>query len=274
MRCNRRAASGVQWRVFFQSRQVAKSLCILALASSGAVAQVSKFEGRPIVDITFSPEQPLDPADLATAQPLKMGEPLRAEDVARAIDGLFATGRFEDIVVEAEPAANGVRIIFAVKNTWFVGGVSVEGRVNQSPNRGQVLSAARFNLGAPFEDQDVTTAVSSIQRLLESNGFYEATVTPSIQRDSKAQQVFVTFTVKEHKRAKYETPVIHDETMAGETRLSNDTILRATGWRIPIIHWWRHVTNSRTRSGVRGLLNKYERQDRLKARSGFEEAGL
>ena len=65
---------------------------------TSAAAQVSQFEGRPIVDIAFSPEQPLDPADLAKAQPLKKGEPLRAEDVARAIDGLFATGRFEDIV--------------------------------------------------------------------------------------------------------------------------------------------------------------------------------
>jgi outer membrane protein insertion porin family len=266
VRCNRRAASSVQWRVFFQPCQVAKSLCILALAVSSAVGQVSKFEGRPIVDITFSPEQPLDPADLAKALPLKKGEPLRAEDVAHAIDGLFATGRFEDIVVEAEPSADGVRVIFAVKTTWFVGGVSVEGKVNQSPNRGQVLSAARFSLGEPFQDQDVTNAVSSIQRLLESNGLYEATVTPAIQRDSKAQQVFVTFTVKEHKRAKYEMPLIRDETIAGETRLSNDTILRATGWRIPIIHWWRHVTNSRTRGGIRGLRAKYEKKDRLKAK--------
>jgi outer membrane protein insertion porin family len=173
---------------------------------------------------------------------------------------------FEDIVFEAEPSDNGVRIIFAVKNTWFVGGVSVEGRVNQSPNRGQVQSAARFSLGGPFQDQDVDNAVSSIQRLLESNGLYEATVTPSVQRDSHAQQVFVTFTVKEHQRAKYEMPVIHDETMAGETRLSNDTILRVTGWRIPIIHWWRHVTNSRTRGGVRSLLAKYEKKDHLKAK--------
>jgi outer membrane protein insertion porin family len=245
---------------------VVKSLCILAIALSSAAGQVSQFEGQPIVDITFAPVQPLDPADLAKAQPLKKGELLKAEDVARAIDGLFATGRFEDIVVEAEPSAGGIRIIFAVKNTWFVGGVSVEGKASQSPNRGQVASAARFNLGVPFHDVDVSNATSSIQRLFESNGLYEATVTPSIERDNKAQQVFITFTVKEHKRAQYEMPVIHDETMAGETRLSNDTILHATGWRIPIVHWWRHVTNSRTRNGVRSLLAKYEKKDRLKAK--------
>ena len=252
--------------MIFQPRQVLKSLCILALGLSSAVAQVSLFEGRPIVEITFSPTQPLDPADLATAQPLKKGEPLRAADVARAIDGLFATGRFEDIAVEAEAAPAGVHIIFVVKNTWFAGGISVAGKVSQSPNRGQVTSAARFTLGEPFRDQDVTDGAASIQKLFQNNGLYEATVTPTVERDSQAQQAFVTFTVKEHKRAKYEMPVVQDDTPAGETKLSNDTILRATGWRIPIVHWWRHVTNTHTRNGVRRLRAKYEDKDRLKAK--------
>jgi outer membrane protein insertion porin family len=256
--CNQRGVTSVQWWV--------KSLSILALAAASAVGQVSQFEGRPIVDITFSPEQPLDPADLAKAQPLKIGKPLKAEEVARAIDGLFATGRFEDIVVEAEPSGTGIRIVFAIKYSWFTGGVSVEGKADQPPNRGQVTSAARFNLGEPFHDVDVTNGVASIQRLLESNGFYGAIVTPSVERDNKAQQVFVTFKVKEHERAKYEMPLIQDQTPAGESKLSDDTILRATGWRLPIVHWWRKVTNSRTRSGVRGLQEKYEKKDRLKAK--------
>ena len=245
-------------------------MCLLALGLAGAVshgiAQVSQFEGQRIVEITFSPSQPLDPADLATAQPLKVGEPLRATDVSHAIDGLFASGRFDDIAVEAEAATGGVHITFVVKNTWFVGGISIDGKVSQSPNRGQVTSAARFSLGEPFHDQDVTNGAASIQKLFESNGLYEATVTPAVQRDPQTQQAFVTFTVKEHKRAKYEAPIVQDETPAGEAKLSNNTILRATGWRVPIIHFWRHVTNTRTRNGVRGLRAKYESKDRLKAK--------
>lgn len=256
--------------MIFQPRQVRKSLCLLALGLASAVsqgyAQVPQFEGQRIVEITFSPAQPLDPADLAIAQPLKIGDPLRAADVSHAIDGLFATGRFEDIAVEAEAASGGVHINFVVKNTWFAGGISIDGKVSQSPNRGQVTSAAHFSLGEPFHDQDVTNGAASIQKLFENNGLYEATVTPAVERDPQTQQAFVTFTVKEHKRAKYEAPVVQDETPAGEAKLSNDTILRATGWRVPIIHFWRHVTNTRTRNGVRGLRAKYESKDRLKAK--------
>lgn len=233
---------------------------------SGAMAQVSQFEGRRIVDIQFAPPAPLDPGDLAKAQPLKKGEPLRAQDVARAIDGLFATGRFDDIVAEAEPLGDGVIVRFLTKNVWFVGGVSVEGKIIADPNRGQVTSAAQFSLGNPFHEEDVTHAAQSIQHLLESNGLYEAKLTPTIERDNEAQQVFITFQVKGGKRAKYELPVIQ-----GDSKLPDSTIVRATGWRLPIIHWWRQVTDSRTHKGIQGVLGKYQSQDRLTARVDLQK---
>jgi len=230
--------------------------------AGSAAAQISQFEGQTITEIQFSPNQPLDPVDLAKAQPLKKGEPLHANDVANAIDGLFATGRFEDILVESEPSPGGVLVRFVVKNTWFVGGVAVEGKIGEPPNRGQVRTAAQqFSLGMPFQEEDLAKATASIQHLLEQNGFYEARVVPTTQRNDRAQQVFITFTAREGKRAKYDMPVVE-----GDSKLSNDTILHATGWRLPVIHWWRQVTEARTRNGVRGLLSKYEKQDRLKAR--------
>jgi outer membrane protein assembly complex protein YaeT len=131
----------------------------------------------------------------------------------------------------------------------------------EAPNRGQLTSAVNLSLGAPFHEEDVTHAVESMQHLLEANGLYEAEVTPSIERVDKAQQVFLTFRVKGGKRAKYSTPVVE-----GQSMLSDDTILRITGWRIPIIHLWRHVTDARTRKGVQNLLAKYEKQNRLLAR--------
>src|SRR5260370_20396414 len=211
-------------------RRVSQCLCLLALLAARAAAQVSEFEGRPIADIQFSPAQILDPTDLARVFPLKKGEPLRAETVARAIDGLFATGRFEDIVVEAEPSGGGVLLRFVTKNTWFVGGVTVSGKASAPPNRGQLESAAQFSLGAPFQEEDLTKAVEAMKRLLDSDGLYETEVKPSVERDPEAQQVFITFTIREGKRAKSEMPIVE-----GKSNLSESAILRITGWRLPVI---------------------------------------
>ena len=238
--------------------QLLAAACVLVLDLH---AQVSQFEGKPIVGIQFSPRQVLDTADLAKAQPLRLGEPLRAKVVAAAIDGLFATGQFDDIVVEAEPSGNGVIIRFVTQNRWFMGGVTVDGGINTPPNRGQIISATQLSLGAPFHEQDLTHALEGMKHLFEANGLYEAEIVPRVDRDSNTQQVFVTFKIKERKRAKYEMPAINSD-----VKLSDATIVRATGWRVPVIHWWRQVTEARTRKGLLGIVARYQNDDRLIAR--------
>src|SRR5258706_1057440 len=170
-------------------------LGVWALASwgLGSPATPSEFEGKPILDIQFSAPQPLDAKDLARIQPLKKGQPLRAEDVSNAIDGLFATGRFADIIVEAEASGSGVMIRFVTQNVKFVGDVSVAGKLMDSPNRGQTFQALNLSIGAVFHEEDVTHAVESLQRLLESNGLYEAQVTPTVTPDDVNQLVSIIF---------------------------------------------------------------------------------
>jgi outer membrane protein insertion porin family len=241
--------------------KVVLHLLTFGLLAGNANAQSAALIGRRIVDIQYSPAQILTPEDLNEAQPLKKGEILRDQDVGDAIDRLFATGRFEDIVAEAEPSGEGVIVRFITTQAYFIGGMSVEGKISAPPNRGEMASTARLTLGSVFRQEDVDRAVTRIKRLFTSNGLYEAEVTPEIRKSAYAEQVFVTFHVKAGKRAKYDTPVIH-----GETKLSDGAILRATGWRVPLIHWWRHVTDARTRRGVQGILGKYQKQDRLTAR--------
>jgi len=247
--------------VCYALRRIAGVMCVLAfLGVFRAAAQPSAYEGKTIVDVQFPNGQPLDPADLARVQPLKPGQPLRSEDVAHAIDGLFGTGLFSDIAVEAEPSGNGVIVRFVTTHALFLGGVTVQGRVLESPNKAQIEGAGQFSLGTPFHEAEVQTALSSMRRLFDSNGLYEAQIDPSVERDNDSQQIFLTFHVKTGKRAKYEMPAIN-----GAAKLPDATILRATGWRLPIIHWWRHVSSTRTRGGVQGVLNKYGKQDRLLA---------
>jgi outer membrane protein insertion porin family len=238
------------------------AFAVLAVAGrSESAAQVASFEGKRIAEIQYSPAQILDPADLASAQPLKKGEPLRAQDVADAIDALFATGRFQDIAVEAEPVSEGVIVRFVTQPQSFIGAVNVEGKLSSPPGEGELRSNSQLTLGAAFREEDIDRAISGMTRLLKSNGLYDASIEPRIERSNDAQQVFITFHVKAGRRAKYEMPEIH-----GGRLLPENTILRATGWRLPIVHWWRQVTSARTRSGVQHLQAAYQKKDRLLAR--------
>ncbi|HEY4089183.1 MAG TPA: BamA/TamA family outer membrane protein [Bryobacteraceae bacterium] len=240
-------------------------LAILALAcAANSSAQIAQFEGQKIADIQYSPAPILDPADLAVVQLLQKGDTLHALDVGDTIDAMFATGRFADIVVEAEKApAGGVTVHFVLTPQLYVGGSTVDGKFNNPPNRAELESGSQLVLGTPFRDEDLKGSVDRMTRLFRSNGLFEATVEPKIERpptgaDTDVQQVFVTFQVKPGNRSKYGMPVIE-----GAGPLSDDTVLKATGWRYPLIHWWKHVTSERTRSGVAGVQARYQKDDRL-----------
>ncbi|HYI93857.1 MAG TPA: BamA/TamA family outer membrane protein [Bryobacteraceae bacterium] len=226
--------------------------------SQVCLAQGPALIGRRIAAIEYSPAGILHSSDLERIAVLKVGENLRAEDIGSTIDRLFATGRFADVVAEAEPSGEGVTIRFVGTAARFVGGVSVEGKVNDPPSRGEIVSTTRLQLGAPFFEEDLKRAMSRMDRLFSSNGLYEAKVTPEVGSPGEAQNVFITLRVDPGKRARYKMPIIR-----GETKLKESTIVRATGWRWPFIRKWRRVTSARTREGVQGILEKYQKQERL-----------
>jgi outer membrane protein assembly complex protein YaeT len=241
-----------------QSYFFSRCACLATFIAATCAAQSTEYLGRPIRSIEYAHPEALAPADLQRVSVLKVGDTLRAEDVAEAIDRLFATGRFRDIGVDAIPMDTGVAIRFVTEPAQFLGGYAVKVSMDQPPNRGEITSAAQLQLGAPFRQEDVSSAVGRIDDLLKSNGLYEGRTAPEVKATPTEEQVFVTFNVTTGKRAKYEMPVIR-----GETGLSDGVIVRATGWRIPLIHWWRHVEAVRTRNGVQGVLGRYQKDDRL-----------
>src|SRR5579872_7309509 len=132
---------------------------VAALAQDSANGGSPVFEGRTIGRIDFSPpDQPLPRSELDRLLPLHVGSPLRQADVQQALQKLFDTGRFSDVSIDAEPLANGVALRISTALTYFVGGVSFAG-VADPPNRNQLLTATKLELGMPFTDSQMPQAV-------------------------------------------------------------------------------------------------------------------
>ena len=235
---------------------------LLVFVCTQASAQTRIFDGRKIIEVRYEwTDPPLAQEDLDRAQPLKPGAILHGDDLASAIDALYATGRFEDIQVDAEPSGpDGVVLRFLTKPAWFVGHIGIEGKTPVPPNRGQLANTTQLTMGTPFREEDMVAAQSNLKRLLESNGLFDATITPHAERVERTQTVNFTFVLTPGKRARYSAPVV-----AGVPKLSDAAIIRATGWRVLLIGRWRQVTQEKTRGGVDGLLKRYQKQDRLTA---------
>jgi outer membrane protein assembly complex protein YaeT len=162
--------------------------------------------------------------------------------------------------VDARAEGNDVVIRFITKQTYFVGHVGVLGPIADPPNRAQLVSTAKLDLGAPFRPELLETAQKQIEQLFVANGLYEAKVSMGASEESTTQEVNVNITVDPRHRAHYQAPVIQ-----GNTKLPDATIIKATGWRVRFIGRWRQVTESLTNTGVQGVQRRYQKDDRLTA---------
>ena len=116
---------------------------------------VEDYEGKPVASITFEPNLiPFSASELAEIVLLKKGEPLRLTDVRASIERLFATGRYDDIVVDARLENGQVAITFLTKGNWFVGQVAVQG-ASAPPSGGQLVNATDLDLGTLFREESL-----------------------------------------------------------------------------------------------------------------------
>ncbi|MEO8595696.1 MAG: outer membrane protein assembly factor BamA [Candidatus Solibacter sp.] len=219
-----------------------------------------------MVNIRFEPaEQPLEGAELFEMLPLKRDQLLRMAVVRASIERLFATGRYRDIQVDAEPYNGGVIVKFLTTNSWFVGNVSVGGNVDDPPPQGQLANASRLDLGQPYTDRDLDVAVASQRRLLESNGLYLSSIRPVFDYDNAHQQINIRFEIDSGRRARFGAPEL-----LGDFKLDPDRILSATKFRRWIIHTWKPVSQLRVRQGLDGVRSLLQKENRLEAKVGLE----
>ncbi len=248
-------------------RQVLSVFAVcLHLASARAQelppASAQNLDGKRIASITFDPaRQPLELSEIREILPLKPDDLYRPAAVRRAIERLYATGRYRDIQVDATPVADRVALRFITTNSWFTGHVSVEGSLSDPPSHEQLAGAAGLELGLPYDPAQVTAGEENLRRMLLANGYLNATVSHREEPDTTWQQINVVYLVNSGKRIKYKTP----EFKGDMSVLSAHDATRATGWPRFLVPGYRGITQNRTRTGVDNIRAKYQTANRLKA---------
>ncbi len=238
----------------------------LSLLPQAIVAQYRQFEGQKVTVIRFDPaEQPLDPAEIHRILPLKTGEPLNPATVRASLERLFATGRYADISVDAQPYQDGIAITFITRHSWFVGGVRAEGQIDTPPGANQLANAGNLDLGTPFSDAKVQSAVTAQKRLMEANGLFRTEVKPIFEWDDNYEQVRITFEVDSGRRARFAPPKV-----TGDLKADFDRILKALKFRRWLIHTWKPMTQARVQEGLEGVRQFYQKQNRLEAKVSLE----
>lgn len=131
--------------------------------------------------------------DLSQLHP---SDTLTRAGLQQALRKLYGSGRFADLKAECLAANAGqAEISFISTPNFFVGLVAVQG-APQRPTESQIANASKLELGQLLTPEKMTTAVGSIQHLMQQNGYYGATVSHSERTDALTEQVAVTFRIQ------------------------------------------------------------------------------
>ena len=237
-------------------------LLILILSGSAATAACDEMQGVPVREIRLQAPTPGDQERLRELLAIRQDDLYELDKIRASIERLYATGRFFDIQVDAQRRADGITLTFMTKENYFIGGVFVEG-VPEPPNRAQLVSATRLELGELWTEQKQARAIEGLRRVLEEDGLYQARIEPREQLHPETQQVDLFFTVTPGERAR-----IAEVNLAGA---SGPAFPAEQSKRVAGLKPGQELTGRRLQNALTRLRQHYQKKGYLEATLGVAE---
>ena len=185
----------------------------------------------------------------------EIGRPLDKQKIRESILSLYATGRFANIRVEAEPTLqNELTLTFIGKENFFVGPVSVVG-APKHPTANQLVNASKLELGELFTTDKLNRAMTSMKSVLNEGGFYKADIAHEENYDTNAQLVSIFFRIIPGLPAR-----VGAVTVEGDSGYAVETVER-----IAHLQSGDTVTSDRATRALQRLRKNYQKQKRLEA---------
>src|SRR5208282_4608679 len=164
-------------------------LCSL-LAGTSLRAQEAQIEGQKVAEISIVDDTGKPVFGPAATLPLEIGKPFDFGAERESLRVLYRTGDYADIRVTTTPAAEGMRVKFAVQRNFYNNVVRVEG-LKEPPTEAAALASMRLTLGEPFRESSLREAIDRLKDTLSSEGLYEADVKWSLTPHEATRQMDV-----------------------------------------------------------------------------------
>jgi outer membrane protein insertion porin family len=185
----------------------------------------------------------------------QVGQPLDREKVRQSLKSLYATGRFQDLIVEAEQQSpQELTLVFVAEPNYFIGSITGDGGPKH-PADSQLLDSTKLQLGEVLTRPMVQQAIERMQVILRDNGYYRAKITEMESIRADVQLVDIHFHIEPGPQAR-----IGQISVEGDAGLSAHELVQITGLKAG-----RRLTQDRLTSGLQKLRKKYTSQKRLES---------
>ncbi|HTC62638.1 MAG TPA: POTRA domain-containing protein [Candidatus Saccharimonadales bacterium] len=159
-------------------------------------------EGQNVSTVDISAKPTMDVAAFRSAIQQKAGQPFSIKAIRDSVSALQNTQLFSKVQVSIEPEQAGLKILFLLQPASYVGILKFPG-ATKSFSYTQLLQAANIPEQAAFVDEMPTQGAGALLKFFHANGYFEAQVTPDVQRDDAHRIVNISFDCRLNRLARF-----------------------------------------------------------------------
>lgn len=187
------------FRLFNHLTLLCCCLLIFVFIDNGFAQDETKTATPVIKTIEITGNKRIESTTILTRIKTREGDIFSADNVREDIKTLYSTDYFEDISAETDDSGGNIKLIFIVRERSILKDISFEGNSKITSDR--LKEKITLITGTPFSNKQVKDSVERLKALYQEDGYYEASITPVINKLSE-DKASVGFFIKEGEKIK------------------------------------------------------------------------
>ncbi len=179
---------------------------------------LDSYEGQNVTAVDIAGRPNLNSSDVASLFVQHAGEPFSRDKVEQTVAALKATGKFQEVQLQVEPEAAGVRVLMILEPAVWFGIFQFPGAERFAYSR--LVQVTNFPPQAPYNAAEVEQDRQALVTFFQQEGYFQCTVQPETQVDAQRGLANIVFHVDLHRRAAFGNIVITDTTPEQAARLT------------------------------------------------------
>ena len=164
---------------------------------------LSSYEGQTVtsIDIAGRPDLKIDQFTAKFAQ--QAGQPFDKQKVDSTTSALKTAGKFQNVRIQVEPEANGLRVLFVIEPAVYYGIFQFPGAERFAYSR--LVQVANYVSQAPYNATEVEHDRQLLIGFFQQTGYFSAQVSTELKNDTQHGIVNVLFHSDLGRQAKFGT---------------------------------------------------------------------
>lgn len=204
-------------------------LCLISILFPGEGS--TQDSSSKVQAIEISGNQRIESTAIVGRLTLEIGDLVTQTTLKEQIQNIYQMGFFDDVQVQTEPIAQGIKVRFLVKEKPFTVDIVFDGNDHLSDDKLQEVITLRSQVF--LDQQQVKISVQKIREAYRKDGYHKSEVIPIVEELGETRDR-ITFFIQEGTQARIETI-----NFIGANVVKKDALIDVLANReyVPIISW-------------------------------------